>query len=116
MFINTTGTITFSFRFYQPSFPSYFRLGHVPKRVTWYLELTGMLDAISVIQQKQQVIKIFEKRPHHCHTWRVFPILYNGPPVPRQNCPFPWGIWSPTSVHIPRASQSVQLLLQGSGT
>jgi len=25
------------------------------------------------------------------------PILYSGPPFPPQNCPLPWGIWTPSN-------------------
>jgi len=52
---------------------------------------------------------------------RRVPILHNGPPFPPQNCPFTWGIWTPSNtwflgpnaVHN-TASRSVQPFLQGS--
>jgi len=28
------------------------------------------------------------------------PVLYNGPPLPPQNCPFPWGIWTPCNTWL----------------
>jgi len=31
----------------------------------------------------------------HSSRQRV-PIIYNGPPIPSQSCPFMWGIWTPS--------------------
>ena len=36
-------------------------------------------------------------RPHRRRTWTVVPILYNGLLIAPQNCPFPWGIWTPSN-------------------
>jgi len=39
-------------------------------------------------------------------TEKSVPILYNGTPLPPQNCPFPWGIWTPSNTWLPGPTQS----------
>jgi len=60
--------------------------------------------------------KLFNNTLHHRRTWTVFSILYNGPLLPPQNCPFPWGSgphlihgsFGPPESTTQRASRSVQ--------
>jgi len=74
-------------------------------------------DSLSPSKPKTQTVS-WSGQPF-LYRW---PIAYNGTPLSPSNCPFPWGIWTPSNTGFlgpPESStqtesQSVQLLLQGS--
>ena len=74
-------------------------------------------DSLSPSKPKTQTVS-WSGQPF-LYRW---PIPYNGTPLSPSNCPFPWGIWTPSNTGFlgpPESStqteyRSVQLLLQGS--
>jgi len=65
-----------------------------------YLTHDSLSQTKPTVQTASRLVQLF------LHRWlQGVLILYNGCPFPPQNCPFPWGIWTPSNTWFPGPTQ-----------